>query len=234
MIVNDRFHFLTTDVFAAADHHVFCTIRNEDETRLIHVANVAGADPAVAQRFFRCVRFVPVTAEIHRSLDPDLAGFSARQFNLCIVDDFDFDERRNRPPATARPVSQIDAGNTRSEPIRFRHAVTGTGYAGFQLFRNLTRVLGAMAGRAATMDLSDRTSNLEKFGDCTISHDMVGTPLNDVIRSASMMRSASSGSHLYMPTSFRPGRNDEFSCTFKPVTWNSGTVRIMDGQNSGF
>src|SRR5262245_37100078 len=84
------------------------------------------------------------------------------------------------------------------------------------------------------MDLRDRTSNLEKFGDCPISHDIVGPPLTDGIRQAAMLGSAASGSHLSLPTSLRPERNDELSCTFKPVTWNSGTVRIMDGQNSGF
>src|SRR5262249_20599649 len=79
----------------------------------------------------------------------------------------------------------------------------------------------------------ERVSYVWKFGDCTISHDIVGTPLNDVMRSASIRRSDSSGSHLYIPTSLRPGRNDDKNCTLSPETWNSGTVRIIAGENSG-
>ena len=76
-------------------------------------------------------------------------------------------------------------------------------------------------------------SYLPRFGERTSSHAMVGTPLNSVMRSASMMRNASSTSHLYMPTTLRPRRNDISSCTTRPVTWNSGTVRITAGGSCG-
>ena len=72
-----------------------------------------------------------------------------------------------------------------------------------------------------------------RCGDCTSSQAIVGTPLNSVMRSASMIFSASSTSHLYIPTTLRPRRKEESSCTTRPVTWNSGTVRITAGGCSG-
>src|SRR5690606_2882891 len=51
MTVDGTFDFHRKNVFTAADHHVLGTINNEHEAVFIHVAKVAGVQPAIAQGF---------------------------------------------------------------------------------------------------------------------------------------------------------------------------------------
>src|SRR5262249_39973600 len=136
------FDLLATDVLTAADHHVLRAIGNEHEVFVVHVADVAGAHPAVLQRLTGRVRLVPVAAKVHRAANPNLTGFTARHFAPVGIDDFDVDHRRNRTTATATAAEQIGARDARCESVRFRHAVPRTGYPGSQLLGDLPRMLG--------------------------------------------------------------------------------------------
>ena len=71
--------------------------------------------------------------------------------------------------------------------------------------------LTCSGGRAAPplmMSTSEDRSRLESAAAACSSADMVGTPLNQVMRSSSIRRSASWGSHLCMITSLRPMARD--------------------------
>ena len=69
-------------------------------------------------------------------------------------------------------------------------------------------------------------SYFSKSGDSSMSHDIVGTPTNCVMRSRSISSRARSGTHLYMITSLKPPRKQLIMTGISPVTWKSGTQRM--------
>ena len=76
---------------------------------------------------------------------------------------------------------------------------------------------------------SEEVSNLENAGLSSRSQLWVGTPTKAVTRSASISRSATSGSQRYIITSFIFSPKHESMTGTQPVTWKSGTTRMKAG-----
>ncbi len=93
-----------------------------------------------------------------------------------------------------------------------------------------TSVVGAGAPPPPTV-ASEEVSYFEKAGLSSMSQLWVGTPTKAVTRSASISRSAVSGSHRCIMTSFIFMPKHESITGTHPVTWNSGTIRMKHGAN---
>ena len=74
-------------------------------------------------------------------------------------------------------------------------------------------------------------SYFSNAGLSNMSQLWVGTPTKAVTRSASMRRSAVSGSQRCIMTSLNFMPKQESITGTHPVTWNSGTMRMKDGAN---
>ena len=64
------------DILSAANNHVLGAIRQEQETVIIQVADIAGFQPAIADFLRIDVGAVPVFANIGTAAHPDFPGFS--------------------------------------------------------------------------------------------------------------------------------------------------------------
>ena len=78
---------------------------------------------------------------------------------------------------------------------------------------------------------SDEVSYLENDGLSSMSQLWVGTPTKVVTRSASIRRSAVSGSHRCIMTNFNFIPKQLSITGTHPVTWNNGTMRMKQGAN---
>src|SRR5204862_3617308 len=68
------------DVLAAGDDHVLDAVVDVEVAVLIHVAGIAGTQPAVAtERFGGCLRQVPVADHVGAGAGGDFADFAGRQ-----------------------------------------------------------------------------------------------------------------------------------------------------------
>ena len=76
-------------VRAAGDVHVGGAPRDVEEALLIHVAEIAGAEPAVPERFRVGVGIVVVAGEDRRAADADLSRLEGRQLAAVLVLDRD-------------------------------------------------------------------------------------------------------------------------------------------------
>ncbi len=81
------------DVGAARDVHVRGAAGDVDKTFLVHVAEIAGAEPAVAKRFGVGLGVVVVAGEHGGADDADLAGLERLQFAAVIALDRDLHAR---------------------------------------------------------------------------------------------------------------------------------------------
>ena len=77
------------DVGAAGDVHVRGPAGDVEEAFLVHVAEIAGAEPAVAECFRVGVRVVVVAGEHGRTADADLARLTSGQLAAAVVLDRD-------------------------------------------------------------------------------------------------------------------------------------------------
>ena len=93
-----------------------------------------------------------------------------------------------------------------------------------------TSLAGAGAPPPPTL-ARDEVSYLWNDGLSSMSQLWVGTPTKVVTRSASMSRSAVSGSHRCIITSLNLIPKQESITGTHPVTWNSGTMRMKHGAN---
>ena len=73
------------DVGAARDVHVGGAAGDVDEALLVHMAEVAGAKPAVAERFRIRFRVVEIAGEDGRPDDADLARLKRRKLAALVV-----------------------------------------------------------------------------------------------------------------------------------------------------
>ena len=75
------------DVLAARDDHVLEAVDDVEDADLVHVAEVAGVQPAIAQRLRGQLGLVPVAFHHQRPAHDDLAVLSWRQKAVLGVDD---------------------------------------------------------------------------------------------------------------------------------------------------
>ena len=91
-----------------------------------------------------------------------------------------------------------------------------------------------MAAPPPPIERSDDVSVFSQSGCCSISRDMLGTPVNTVTDSRSISLSASVASQRYIITRQPPAMVTVCSTQLQPVTWNSGTgSRATSGGASG-
>ena len=76
VLVQHFVYFAGVDVVAADEHHVFFAVHNVEIAVFVHIGDVAGIQPAVAQGAGRVVGVVPVAGHNLRALDDQLAGFA--------------------------------------------------------------------------------------------------------------------------------------------------------------
>ena len=72
------FHFDAVDVLAAAQQHVLGAIDHEQCAVLIHIAQIAAAQPAIHQRLGGGIGIAPIALEYLRAANPDFAGLAHR------------------------------------------------------------------------------------------------------------------------------------------------------------
>src|SRR3954454_25127575 len=76
MLVDRRFDFCAIHVLPTAQDHVLQTILDVIEAMTVDSADVAAAQPTVADLLGGRLRLVPVPADQHRALEPDLAALA--------------------------------------------------------------------------------------------------------------------------------------------------------------
>ena len=86
-MLRQRFDLGRVDVLAAGDDHVLYAV--DHETFLVHVARVAGAQPAVNDGSFGLLGLAPVAQHHARPARDDFAGLAARHFLHLLIDDAD-------------------------------------------------------------------------------------------------------------------------------------------------
>src|SRR5579884_2165271 len=79
------------DVAAARDDHVLRAVAQGQEAVRVHIAEVAGMQPAAAQRLGIGGRVLPIALHDAIALGHDLADLAGRQFMVIVVDDADQD-----------------------------------------------------------------------------------------------------------------------------------------------
>ena len=80
---------MRVDVLAAADQHVLGAVGEEDEAFLVHVADIAGDDPAIDIGLGGGFRLVPVELAVVGALDPQLAHLVGAERLAVGADDLE-------------------------------------------------------------------------------------------------------------------------------------------------
>ena len=165
-----------------------------------------------------------ITPQIHSS--PVSIGAQSRPSSATA---FTRTMGRHRAAATAWTLQERLAADRGGEPLGLGHAPAGSGRTLGDRLVDLACVFGGpWAHRRPPALLRLERSYLPRFGDWTSSHAMVGTPLNSVMRSASMMRRALfcvplvHAHELAAATKRRQGLHDQ-----------SGHVEQRNGQDHG-
>src|ERR1700733_1800752 len=83
MLVERILDFDAVDVFAAADQHVLGAIEDVTETLGVETGDIAGAQPAIDERFRGGLWILPVAADDARALDHELAH-AARRHRVAV------------------------------------------------------------------------------------------------------------------------------------------------------
>src|SRR6266536_1587932 len=99
-------HFLDLariDVGAAGDDHVLGAVLEREIALRVERADVAGVQPAAAQRCRARFRVAPITRHHHVAAAQNLPGLAGRQLAVLRVGDLDFDARI-RPAGGRQPV----------------------------------------------------------------------------------------------------------------------------------
>ena len=91
------------NVGAAADDHVLGAVPQRQETVLVERSDVAGMQPAVAQRFQAGVRIAPVAAHDGIAANQDFADLPGRQRPVLLVGNANL-YRRLRDPNRSQPL----------------------------------------------------------------------------------------------------------------------------------
>ena len=108
MIADRALDFGGIDVLAAGDDHVLDAVVDVEIAVLVHVAGIAGAQPAVAaERFGGRLRQVPVAGHVGAGAGRDLADFARRQSLAVGVEDREFDAGQ-RLAGRAHAVQSLD------------------------------------------------------------------------------------------------------------------------------
>ena len=94
MLQQRRLDLGAVDVLAAADDHVLLAVDDVVEAGLVAIAEVAGAEPAAAERRLGGLGIVPVAGDDVRPADPDLADLALGDVVAVVVDDAHVGGRR--------------------------------------------------------------------------------------------------------------------------------------------
>src|SRR6185437_2150575 len=95
---------LWIDILAAADDHVLAAIDQREEAFRLHTREIAGVDPAVADRLACRLGVAPVADHTHRALaDDDLPDAADGHPFAFVIDDPAFGEKR-LPAGRLRPA----------------------------------------------------------------------------------------------------------------------------------
>ena len=111
MLVEHLLDLARVHVVAAADDHVLLAVDDEEEAVLVDLAEVAGVEPAVADRLLGGVRAAEVALHDVVALDGDLADLAGGDLVVVVVDDPHLDAvdgqcRWSRPGASATLLNE--------------------------------------------------------------------------------------------------------------------------------
>ena len=90
-LVDDALHLRGGDVLAAGDDHVLLAVGEIEEAVLVHVADVAAAQPIAEEGGARLLGVAPVAARDLGTAQADLAAFAGRERAAVLVADLDLD-----------------------------------------------------------------------------------------------------------------------------------------------
>ncbi len=148
VFVDRRFDLGGVDVLAAAQDHVLGPVAHVDESLLVDVTDVARAQPAVDDRVGGGVGPVPVRANQHRTLEPDLTGLAGRQHVAEGIGDPDV-HHRDDATRRGRLREEVVAEVSRAVCVGLGHAVPEARPALGEVVLDALHELGWHRGAAA-------------------------------------------------------------------------------------
>src|SRR5438105_1540984 len=110
MLQNHAFDLRRVDVFAAGDDEVLLAVMDPEITVGVAPADVAGAIPAVAQRFPRCFLVAPIFDEHVGAAHSNLPRYVRRQFVAGVVDEGSLAAQAGEPGRTLAREVAAEAG----------------------------------------------------------------------------------------------------------------------------